>query len=72
MKLLIAPGGTIECLYTEALPLHKWGRLKIQRASRIEFNGDTQRWEVLPPKGARVMFSHRSRAKCIEWEHANL
>jgi hypothetical protein len=65
------PDGTALCLWTEAVPLHELGLLKITRASNIEFNNTTQHWEVIDRKG-RVRFIARSRAACLEWEHENL
>ena len=63
--------GTAQCLWTEALPLHELGRLKITRASTIEFNNSTQHWAVIDRKG-KVRFIARSRSACLEWEHENL
>jgi hypothetical protein len=51
--------------------LHELGRLKITRASTIEFNNSTQHWEVIDRKG-KVRFIARSRSACLEWEHENL
>ena len=65
------PDGTAQCLWTEALPLHELGRLKITRASQIEFNHATQHWEVQDRKGS-VRFIAKSRAACLEWEQQNL
>jgi hypothetical protein len=65
------PNGTAQRLWTEALPLHELGRLEITRASNIEFNNTTQRWEVKDPRG-RVRFFARSRTACLEWEQQNL
>jgi hypothetical protein len=66
--------GTAHCLWTEAVPLHEVGRLEIKRASTIEFNNQTQQWEVRQPKASRVskgkvLFFARSRAVCLAWEH---
>jgi hypothetical protein len=65
------PNGTAVCLWTEALPLHELGRLEITRASHIEFNNNTQQWEVIDRKG-RVRFFFKSRSACLEWDEQNL
>jgi hypothetical protein len=66
-----APDGTARCLWTEAVPLHALGRLEINRASNIEFNNATQRWEIEDRKG-KVRFFAKSRSACLEWEQQNL
>ena len=63
--------GTGSCLYTELIDLHSIGRLEVSRASTIEFNNQTQRWEVKNQRG-RTLFFARSRSACLEWEHNNL
>ena len=63
--------GTAICLWTDAISLHELGHLEITRASQIEFNNTTQRWEVKDRKG-RVRFIAKSRAACLEWEQQNL
>jgi hypothetical protein len=65
------PNGTVQCLWTDAIPLHELGRLEITRASNMEFNNTTQQWEVKDRKG-KVRFFARSRSACLEWEHRNL
>ena len=60
--------GTGRCLYSELIDLAAIGRLEVQRASSIEFNDKLQRWEVCRPTG-QFLFSHRSRAICVAWEH---
>lgn len=64
----IAADGTARCLWTDALPLAEIGRLAIQRASTVEFNGDTQRWEVRLMGSHEPDFTSPSRSACIEWE----
>jgi len=59
--------GTGSCLYSELIDLTQIGSLQMRRASTIEFNNDTQRWEVRNPKGKRVYFS-KFRAVCLAWE----
>jgi hypothetical protein len=62
---------TAQCLWTEALPLHDLGRFEIYRATNIEFNNTTQRWEVKKQRG-KLRFIARSRSACLEWELINL
>lgn len=69
--------GTCSALWTEAIPLHELGSMKIERASNIEFNDLTQEWEVsyINPRFANhcgVVYSNPSRAACIAWEIENL
>ncbi len=71
IKISFKPDGTAQCLWTDALPLHELGRLKIYRASNIEFNNGTQQWEVRDGKG-KVRFIARSRSACLEWEQQNM
>ena len=67
--LTIAPDGSIECLWTETLPLETLGTLHVRRASNVEFNEATQQWEVILATAPDVVaFSHSSRAACIAWE----
>ena len=65
------PDGTARCLWTEAVPLHKLGRLVVHRATNIEFNNTTQQWEVIDQKG-RLQFFAKSRSTCLDWEQQNL
>ena len=62
------PSGTARCLYTEVMDLNALGSLEIRRASTIEFNNQTQEWEVKSPEGS-LLYSHASRAMCLNWEN---
>lgn len=61
------PDGTARCLYTELIDLPSIGSLEVSRASNIEFNNDTQFWEVKNFK-EQVLYFNRSRAICLAWE----
>jgi hypothetical protein len=63
--------GTGSCLYSELIDLTQIGALQIRRASTIEFNNDTQRWEVKNLKGKVVIIS-KFRGTCLAWERENL
>lgn len=60
--------GKGHCLYTEAIDLSTLGALEIVRASSIEFNNQTQLWQVRSAEGIRL-FSDASRQACLDWEH---
>jgi len=62
------PNGTGSCLYTELIDLNQIGRLEVTRATTIEFNNQSQFWEVKNRKGTVLYFS-RSRAACLAWEN---
>jgi hypothetical protein len=66
--LTFDPAGTGHCLFTEAIDLSSLGTLEIARASTIEFNNQSQQWEVKGAQG-QWLFSHPSRQTCLDWEH---
>jgi len=67
--LSISPDGSVECLWTEALPLDKLGSLHVKRASNVEFDEASQQWQVkLATAPDAVAFASPSRAACIAWE----
>ena len=68
---LQTPDGIARCLWTEAVPLHELGRLKISRANTIEFNNSTQLWELTDRNG-KLRFVAQSRSACLRWEQQHL
>lgn len=65
--LSFRPDGTMVGLWTEAINLHAFGPLQIQRASNIEFDNATERWTV--EIEGTILFSDPSRDRCLQWEH---
>ena len=63
--------GTAQGLYTEAIPLHALGRLRIRRATTIEFDNNTQYWRVRDRDGF-PLFNSPSRQTCLDWERRYL
>jgi hypothetical protein len=65
--------GAGQAVYTEALPLSELGQLSMRRASSVEYNENSQQWQVrFADDHSEVAFSHESRRACIEWEIATL
>jgi len=60
--------GIAQCLYSELIDLSVLGPLALTRISTVEFNPQQQHWEVRQPDGM-LLFSHKSRALCLAWEH---
>ena len=69
--LTVDSSGQASCLYSELIDLQSIGSLEVSRATTIEFNNKTQRWEVKDPRGTVLYFS-RSRTACLAWEHQDL
>jgi hypothetical protein len=65
-------GGSIDCLYTEAIDLRALGRLHVVRATDIRFNPDTQHWDVHAADTGKLLHSDPSREACLAWERTNL
>ena len=68
MQLVITPGGTIRCLYDEAIDPAALGRPFIQRASHVEPNECWQWLADLGPVGGPVLepFALHSQALAAE------
>jgi len=66
------PGGSIDCLYTEAIDLRALGRLHVVRATDIRFNPVTQHWDVHAADTGKLLHSDPSREACLAWERTNL
>ena len=72
MNLTFDTCGSVHGLYTEAIDLRSLGSLAIRRATNIEFNHDTQQWEVRALRDNRLLFTDASREACLGWEQQNL
>ena len=70
VNLSFDASGIGTCFYTEAIALNEIGALEITRASTIEFNANSQAWEVRNLDD-QVLYSNHSRQLCLEWEQQN-
>jgi hypothetical protein len=75
MQLCITPEGVVRCLYSEALDLHAFGKLSIQRGSRVEPTADGRWTADLAPVGGPVLGPFLKRSTALEaeaaWLHAH-
>jgi len=71
LVLFCSDTGLVYGPYTEAIDLRELGLLKVERATAIEFDNDSQSWQVLAPTG-ECLFSSPSRQACLTWEHEHL
>ena len=68
MNIVIAPDGTVRCVYGEAVDLRSLGHVEVRRASCVEPDGQG-RWSAdLSPMGGPVLgpFGRRSGALAAE------
>ena len=65
--LCFLPDGTVQGLYTEAIDLTTLGRLRVRRASTIEFDNPAQVWRVFNAYGL-CLHTSPSRQECLRWE----
>jgi hypothetical protein len=70
-SLIFTPKGMIRGTYSEVIDLACLGRLKISRATRIEFDNVKQSWRVKDMKG-QPLFTAPSRQECLDWERRYL
>ena len=66
MNIIFTPTGEGRCLYTEAIPLERIGKLSVERASQVEFCNRQQAWRV-SVEGS-VLFCAPTRQLCLDWE----
>ena len=75
MHIVVHPGGTLRCLYSEALDLRRLGWVTIRRVSHVEPDEQGRWWADLAPVDGPLLgpFPHRSEALAAEasWLEAN-
>ena len=70
MQILIEPGGTIRCLYGEALDLAVFGTLQIRRASHVEPTAGGQWLADLSPLSGPLLGPFAARSEALAAEEA--
>ncbi len=67
---VVTKDAEVSMIYSDKIDLSRVGEIKsIERWSTIDFSMDAKKWEVRRVGSTEVLFSDRSRIKCVEWEH---
>jgi hypothetical protein len=71
MELVVDAGGSVTCIYDEALDLREIGKLQITRASLVEPDAEGYWWADMGPSGGPVLGPYGSRSEALgaerEW-----
>jgi hypothetical protein len=68
MELVVDAGGSVRCIYDEALDLREIGKLQITRASHVEPDRDGYWWADMGPSGGPVLGPYGSRSEALQAE----
>ena len=68
MDIFINGNGIMICLYNESFPIRKLGKPKIKRFTKVEFNNETDLWEVRLFEKNALLYMNKSRKTCLRWE----
>ena len=67
MNIVFTPQGVGRCLYTEAIDLSTLGKLRVERALRVEFDNRLGVWRAKDRSGF-ALFTAPTRQQCLDWE----
>lgn len=70
MELVVDPGGTVRCIYSEELDLRLFGRAAIVRASHVEPDKHGQWTADLSPVAGPILGPFRRRGEALAAEQA--
>jgi hypothetical protein len=70
MDLVIAPDGTVRCVYAETIDLRSLGVPTITRASHVEPDQDGAWWADLSPLHGPTLGPFSARSTALAAEHA--
>jgi hypothetical protein len=68
MELVVDAGGSVRCIYDEALDLRELGQLQITRASHVEPDAEGYWWADMGPVDGPVLGPFRNRSEALEAE----
>ena len=70
MQLIIEPGGTVRCIYSEEIDLQALGSPTITRASYVEPDQHGRWWADLSPLAGPVLGPFQVRSEALAAEHS--
>jgi hypothetical protein len=65
MQLVVDAGGSVRCIYDEALDLREIGKLQITRASHVEPDAEGSWWADMGPVDGPVLGPFTSRSEAL-------
>jgi hypothetical protein len=68
MELVVDAGGSVRCIYDEALDLREIGTLKITRASHVEPDRDGYWWADMGPVDGPILGPYGNRSDALQAE----
>ena len=68
MQLVVEQGGTVRCIYSEAIDLHSLGSPHIRRASHVEPTTDGQWTADLSPVDGPTLTAFPTRSQALAAE----
>lgn len=69
IKLEITSKGGIQMLHDDAVDLSEFGKVKVKRASHVEYSNTKQRWYVQSAKTRKMLRDDfNTRAEALAWE----
>jgi hypothetical protein len=72
MELVVDAGGSVTCIYDEAMDLRELGKLQITRASHVEPDAEGYWWADMGPSGGPVLGPYGSRSEALGAERVCL
>ena len=68
IKLEITQDSDIQMLHSDKIDLSAFGKSEIERASHVEFNNKTGKWEVTSAKTKKLLMGNfNNRKEAIDW-----
>ena len=65
MELVVDAGGSVRCIYDEALDLRELGKLQITRASHVEPDAEGYWWADMGPVDGPVLGPFKNRTEAL-------
>lgn len=73
LKIRLFPDGRSVCLHHPLLEACLGEAVSsVVRASRVEYNPDLRIWEVRRIGSGEILFKHKFRKACLDWEQENI